>query len=316
MVALVTFVAGLVCVPVAGALARRSGVLDRPGPLKVQRTPVPYFGGLGVVAAATPAVVVHRPAYLLPVLAALALGLADDVQPVSPWLRLGAQIIIGGLTAAVVDTGAPAAAEVAVVMVVVVVAMNAVNLLDGLDGLAGGVTFAGLAGLAVLLGGTDGAVAAGFAGAVAAFLVFNRPPARIYLGDAGAYSLGAVLAVLVVAGWSPDQPAAVGLAGLLALAIPVADTAVAVVRRRRAGRPLFEGDRGHVYDQLVDRGWSPLYAVGALVVAQAALSAVAVAVGTAAGAAAAAAVATVVVVIGVGAIVSGFVSPGYRRELQ
>lgn len=316
MVALVTFVAGLVCVPVAGALARRSGVLDRPGPLKVQRVPVPYFGGLGVVAAATPAVVVHRPAYLLPVLAALALGLADDVQPVSPWLRLGAQVIIGGLTAAVVDTSAPPVVEVALVMVAVVVAMNAVNLLDGLDGLAGGVTLAGLAGLGVLLGGADGAVAMGFVGALAAFLVFNRPPARIYLGDAGAYSLGALIAVLVVAGWSPGQPAAVGIASLLALTIPVADTAVAVVRRRRAGRPLFEGDRGHVYDQLVDRGWPAVSAVVALIVAQAVLSGVAVAVGSAAWAAAAAAVGAVVVVIGVGAIVSGFVSPGYRRELQ
>src|SRR4029453_10608293 len=81
-------------------------------------------------------------------------------------------------------------------------------------------------------------------------------PARIYLGDAGSYLVGTGLALLLALTATADEGVATTAGALLFVAVPVADTTIAIVRRRRAGRPLLEGDRGHIYDQLVDRGWS------------------------------------------------------------
>jgi UDP-GlcNAc:undecaprenyl-phosphate GlcNAc-1-phosphate transferase len=116
------------------------------------------------------------------------------------------------------------------------------------------VVAAGAAGFALVLDGPWAALALAVVGALLGFLVWNRPPARIYLGDAGSYLLGVALAVLLARAFGSGEPVALGAGSLLFVAVPVADTAVAIVRRARARRPLFVGDRSHVYDQLVDRG--------------------------------------------------------------
>jgi UDP-GlcNAc:undecaprenyl-phosphate GlcNAc-1-phosphate transferase len=103
------------------------------------------------------------------------------------------------------------------------------------------------------------------------FLVFNRPPARIYLGDGGAYVIGTALALLAALLIASHETVATGAAVPLLVAVPVLDTAVASVRRLRARQPLFVGDRAHVYDQLVDRGRSPGVSVLLLVALQVAL---------------------------------------------
>ena len=94
------------------------------------------------------------------------------------------------------------------------------------------------------------------AGALVGFLLWNRPPARIYLGDAGSYLVGTALAILLALTATEHGTEAPTAGALLFVAVPVADTTVAIVRRWRAGQPLRQGDRGHVYDQLVDRGWT------------------------------------------------------------
>jgi UDP-GlcNAc:undecaprenyl-phosphate GlcNAc-1-phosphate transferase len=104
------------------------------------------------------------------------------------------------------------------------------------------------------------------------FLVFNRPPARIYLGDAGAYLVGTALALACASALDADGAITTWAALPLLVAVPVTDTAVAILRRRRAGAPLFSGDRSHVYDQLVDRGRTRPGAVLVMVTAQAALT--------------------------------------------
>src|SRR5262249_3217348 len=88
------------------------------------------------------------------------------------------------------------------------------------------------------------------------FLVYNRPPASIYLGDGGANMLGLAAGVLVIVTWTP-APVHLGvvLPSLLLVAIPLADTAAAILRRARAGASIFTGDRASLSDRLVDRGW-------------------------------------------------------------
>jgi len=252
---LVAFGAALAAALVVTPLARRAsfklGVLDRPGPLKVQREPVAYLGGVAVFVALVATLGPTHPSWLIPLGLAAALGLADDVRSISPKLRLVMQCSIG-VVAGIVEP-IPGRFGVLGTMILVVVLVNAVNLLDGMDGLAASVVAISALGFA-LLGGEAALPALAVCGALVGFLVFNRPPARIYLGDAGSYLLGTALALLAACALD-GQSRAAWIALPLFVALPLADTAIAVLRRRLSGRPLLAGDRSHVYDQLSDRGW-------------------------------------------------------------
>lgn len=269
----VALIVTLISAPVCRRVAIRLGIVDRPGPLKTHRAPVPYLGGLAVfLGLLAGPIQADRLALLLPYAAALALGVADDGWDLTPGARLGAEVVIGGLAALVV----PGSGLVALgTGVLVVVLLNAVNLLDGQDGLAAGAALVSAAAFAIL-GGDAETVGLALAGALAAFLVFNAPPARMYLGDGGAYLLGTVLATLPALTQDGTTDWSVWIAVPLLVGLPLADTAITVVRRSRARQPLFAGDRSHVYDQLVDRGWRVETSTALCVVAQGALAALGV----------------------------------------
>ncbi len=285
-------------VPVA-RLAVRLGIVDRPGPLKVQAHPVPYLGGLAVLAGVIGPTLAARPSLALPLAAATLLGLADDVSDLPARVRLLAEVGIGLGVAATVGVTAPWALGVVAATVLLV---NAVNLLDGLDGLASGVALASTVGFAVILDGDARTVSLALAGALSGFLLWNRPPARIYLGDAGSYLIGTTLAVLLARTVADGVDVSARVAAVLLVGVAVGDTTVAVVRRARARRPLFEGDRGHVYDQLVGRGWPAPRAVLACVAAQGALALVAAVVAERSTAVAVLAASITVAVVGVWAL--------------
>lgn len=268
----VALVVALAATPLAARVAVRTGVLDRPGALKVQERPVPYLGGVAVfVACAAAALGGGVPVkWIVPGALALALGLVDDISSISARVRLASEVGIGIVAGLLVP--APGPAGVAITAIAVVALVNAVNLLDGLDGLASGVVLAAAAGFAAL-GGPGFPLAVALAGALVGFLWFNRPPARIYLGDSGSYFLGATLGVLAAGALDDSGEAAAWVIVPLLVAVPLADTAIAIIRRARARRPIFAGDRSHVYDQLVDRGRTRGQAVLCCVVAQAGLAA-------------------------------------------
>jgi UDP-GlcNAc:undecaprenyl-phosphate/decaprenyl-phosphate GlcNAc-1-phosphate transferase len=292
--------------PAAARLATRVGLVDRPGPLKVQQQAVPYLGGVGITVGVAASAWQGDPRLLGPLLLALMLGLADDAADLPPPLRLGCEVVIGASVAAVVPVRGIGGAVVTVGFVVVL--LNAVNLLDGLDGLAGGTALAAAAGFAVVLGGDGRVLAVSLAGALAGFLAWNRPPARVYMGDAGSYLVGTALALLLALAFAAGEPVALASGALLLVAVPVADTAIAIVRRLRARRPLLQGDRGHVYDQLVDRGWTAGTATVACIGAQAGLATAAVLIAGMAGPVAVAVTAVVVTVVA-GAALWTFTSP-------
>ncbi|MGO9581515.1 MAG: glycosyltransferase family 4 protein [Acidimicrobiales bacterium] len=311
---LTAFVASLLAVPPVARVARALGIVDRPGPLKVQTAPVPYLGGVavmvGMLAAAWTRVFGREVtiAALLPLGLALGIGIADDARDLPVALRVLGELGIGLALAWAVPCRLGGAGWVPTVLLAVLL-MNGVNLLDGLDGVAAGVVIASSAGFAVLLTGAGRIAALTCLGAVAGFLVHNRPPARIYLGDGGSYLLGTGLALLVALSWSSKASTATSVASLLFVALPVAEVAWAVVRRGRAHLPLLAGDRGHSYDRLAGRGWSTLTVAAVLAGMQLAL----VAVGLAA-AHSGSAVAVVVVVVAatgvmVGGAAAGFLAP-------
>lgn len=275
MALIVAFAITVATTPAFAWLARRLDIVDRPGPLKVQSRPVAYLGGVAVLAGLLGPALLARPVLAIPLVLATLLGLADDVADLGLGVRVTWEIGIGILVPVAVAVPGPL---VPVVAVAVVALINAVNLLDGLDGLASGVAFVSAVGFALILDGDLRVLAVGLAGALAGFLIWNRPPARVYLGDAGSYLIGTALAVLAAATLGEDGSVHITAAAVLLVGVPVGDTSVAIVRRWRAKRPLFVGDRGHVYDQLVARQWTAPQAVVACILAQVVLATVAVAV--------------------------------------
>jgi UDP-GlcNAc:undecaprenyl-phosphate GlcNAc-1-phosphate transferase len=135
---------------------------------------------------------------------------------------------------------------------------NTVNFLDGVDGLAAGVV--GIVALILLVAAsTKGPQAmvlltAALAGACGGFLVFNFSPARIFMGDSGSNFLGLLIGLMSVAGVAKVAAAFSLLIPVLALAVPIADTAWAIVRRRRQRVSIAHPDTRHIHHQLLDFG--------------------------------------------------------------
>jgi UDP-GlcNAc:undecaprenyl-phosphate GlcNAc-1-phosphate transferase len=233
-------------------------------------TDKPYFGGtfkwlLGIAAGAAVACVV---------------GVIDDLIDMKPWQKILGQVVAAMLIVAVGirptlhyftdPLGITMSPEVEgilgipVVIIFVLGATNSLNLLDGLDGLCGGVTAIialAMLWLAVHLatwGVNDRGdsvrmiVCLGVVGGVLGFLPFNRHPAKIFMGDAGSMLLGFVVATLMIL-FAEGIPRW-WMASLVVFGLPILDTATAMVRRLLNKRPVFKSDRGHIYDQMIDRG--------------------------------------------------------------
>lgn len=238
----------------------RLGIVDHPDDprLKAHDRPAVPLGGVGVFAGVHLGLWVEGlfDAGLLAATALLlVLGLLDDRWRLSPVVRLIGEGAAGVLLVWMSDLEflERGLAFKIVGVALVIVAVNAVNLFDGLDGLvgtAGVVTGVGMAGLAVQRG-LDPAFGWIAALAMIGFLVLNWHRAKVFLGDNGAYVVGGLIAYGILATGPDGTEFTIGL-GLLG--VFGFDVIVTVLRRRLNRRPLFEGDRSHIYDQLRDRG--------------------------------------------------------------
>jgi UDP-GlcNAc:undecaprenyl-phosphate GlcNAc-1-phosphate transferase len=143
-----------------------------------------------------------------------------------------------------------------------------VNFLDGADGVAAGVV--AIVAAVMLLAAINRLQAPGdvqsgvivmsgaIMGCCLGFLVFNLPPARVFMGDGGSHFLGVALGMLTILGVAKIVVGLSLLVPLIALGLPISDTAYAIVRRRRAGRSAAEPDAGHLHHRLLARGMTPL----------------------------------------------------------
>ena len=155
---------------------------------------------------------------------------------------------------------------VPIVIIFVLGATNSLNLIDGLDGLCAGVTAIITIGMLILtihIGTWNQSsvydpiraiVGLALVGGTLGFLPFNKAPAKIFMGDAGSMLLGFVVAAMMIL-FAERQPLW-WMASLMIFGLPILDTAVALARRLLNKRPLFVSDRGHIYDQIIDRGIS------------------------------------------------------------
>ena len=144
----------------------------------------------------------------------------------------------------------------------VLAAINSVNLLDGADGIASTIGIIMSASLGVMMlfqgKGIDAIVMFSITGALMAFLTFNFPPAKVYLGDAGSMLIGFLLAAMAIRSTFKQSSLFAFMAPVALLAIPFIDTGAAIIRRRLTGRSVFSVDRGHLHHALLEKGYSPV----------------------------------------------------------
>ena len=277
--------------PLAIAVARRTGFLDRPAGYKAHRAPTPYLGGVAVLAGALLAVVLFGDAtgrywpLLLGGVGLWLLGTIDDRLNLSPFLRVAIEALAAFLLWSE-DLGwnflTSDAANLALTVLWVIAIVNAFNLMDNLDGAAAsvGAVSAACVGTLAIIGDDVPLAVIGFAlcGSLAGFLPFNLArPSRIFLGDGGSMPVGFLLAASLMVVPMEDLTEWSALAAAaLAVGLPLFDTALVVVSRRRRGVQVFSGATDHTTHRLLGILKSPRAVACALAAAQAGLCGLAI----------------------------------------
>ena len=274
--------------PLMRKIAIRLDVMDSPGTShKTHKEPVPYLGGvgiiIGIVAISFGALIYKHSesrnywlalSVLGPALILGLIGLWDDIKNLPPLPRFIAQTVAGLFTSALLiassTVGTPTGSKVldAVITTIWIVGIcNSVNFFDNLDGgAAGTIAISSIALTKIAIDGGQylvGGLAAVTAGATLGFLLWNKSPARIYMGDAGALFLGILIASLTIRLHPDAQTEWTSLATpLLLLAVPILDTSVAVISRLRRKVSPFQGGRDHLSHRLIRAGLSrPMAAI-------------------------------------------------------
>ena len=257
--------------PVILRLAIYWQIHDMPGELKLHTIPTPRLGGLAMGCALLVGMSPGGAGFYLrawPIVLALVLlwivGLLDDLGGLSPATRLIVQFSAGLLVAQsdwCLTVSGNFLLNVLLTCLFVMLFVNAFNFFDGADGLAAGVAGVVSLGYALLYSSRAPSVGAAMSwtllGTSVAFLLFNFPPARIFMGDSGSTVLGFLLAFIGLDFYRVHHT--IGTRLLLPLifaGLPLLDLALAVFRRMSKGKSPFAGDRSHLYDLLRQRGWS------------------------------------------------------------
>lgn len=285
--------------PASRAFALRAGIVDTPGPRKIQQQPVPRLGGLAVVIAvgavlAAAPIITRGHGHVIPpdLLLAAAVGLLpilivsfiDDIRPLRPMpkfivhlagasatvalgVRLGGSIHILGSNITIGWLAIP------ISVLWLAGTTNAFNIIDGLDGLSAGLALISAVSLAcvslVVKRYEMAGAAAVLAGALAGFLPYNIHPAKVYLGDTGATAIGFFLGVLTLRGGSTASAGMAVLLPVLVVGVPVAETILSMVRRavrklQGSPRGILDADRDHIHHRLIALGYTQRRAVALL----------------------------------------------------
>jgi UDP-GlcNAc:undecaprenyl-phosphate GlcNAc-1-phosphate transferase len=268
--------------PVARKFARHIGAMDLPNlERKVHKEPVPYLGGLSIaltITLLTYTVVLVQDAdwskfrlasyVIIPALILAAVGLLDDLKGLKPWPRLIMQTLTGLVVAMILITTNTISfafgntyLDALVTIVWIVGICNSINFFDNIDGGASGTV--AIIGLSIfLIAFNQGQILVSSAavvtcGAVIGFLAWNKPPAKIYMGDAGALFLGVMVSVLTIRLDPNISPSWQSLAiPVLMLAVPILDTTVAIFSRWQRGISAFTGGRDHLSHRLIRIGFT------------------------------------------------------------
>jgi UDP-GlcNAc:undecaprenyl-phosphate GlcNAc-1-phosphate transferase len=270
---------GLLTWPVR-ALAIRLGAMDRPNlARKTQVEPVPYLGGVAIAVGISlvtfsalffsddnPLIIERGLTAIIPALILGVVGLIDDLLSLRAWPRLVIQTLVGTVIALVlIQTGTLGIAfnndfiNALVTIVWIVGICNSINFFDNIDGAASGTV--AIAALGVFFIAFDrgqellSALTIVTAGATLGFILWNKSPAKIYMGDAGALFLGVIISVATIRvnpGIVPSWKSL--MIPIMLLAVPLLDTCVAVFSRVSRGISPLTGGKDHLSHRLVRAG--------------------------------------------------------------
>jgi UDP-GlcNAc:undecaprenyl-phosphate/decaprenyl-phosphate GlcNAc-1-phosphate transferase len=270
---------GLMTAPVR-ILAIRIGAMDAPNlERKTQTAPVPYLGGVSIaltVSIITYAAVIASDSttttfplasyVLIPALFMALMGLVDDLKGLPPLPRLAMQTLAGvAVSLVLVSTDTMGVAfnnpvlDIGISILWIVGICNSINFFDNIDGGAAGTVVVATLGIAFIAYSREQELVAALAivtgGATLGFLLWNKAPAKIYMGDAGALFLGVLLSVLTIRlnpGITPNWKS-LAIPPIL-LAVPILDTCIAVFSRIKRGISPFQGGKDHLSHRLVRKG--------------------------------------------------------------
>lgn len=283
MVFVLALLASICFTPLVIKLAYKIGAIDKPDERRVHSKVMPRIGGLAIFAAFLVAIsyiyfIVDIPiAIIIGAFIIVLTGFLDDKFQIRPWQKLLGQtlaasvIIFGGLqisyiTIPFIDKMVHISPWYAIPIsfIWIIGVTNAINLIDGLDGLAGGVSAIAATSIfvmAVIMGNVQVALLSiALIGAILGFLYFNFHPAKIFMGDTGSLLLGFLLSVFSL--FSFKQVTLVTLfIPIIILAVPIVDTAIAIIRRKLNKQRIMDADKCHMHHRLLDIGLSHKQAV-------------------------------------------------------
>ena len=283
------FLLNVLITPIVIALCKKYNWYDEVDPRKVHKGSVPRLGGFGVflsfIVAASVYIFVFSPEdyfSVLPIFVGgfviFAAGVLDDFFNLRAKLKFVIQIA-AGLTVSlsplyfhsILGFAIPSVLGRIITFLWIIGLVNAYNLIDGLDWLCGGLSFLTLMTMGFILtsyGRDAGNLYFVLCGSLAGFLVFNRPPAKIFLGDGGSQTLGYFIAVSPLFSTFGVFDDMKFIVLVLLTSIPVTDVIAAVWRRKRDHRAIFSADRAHIHHKLINIGFSKTTTVGFLLILQ------------------------------------------------
>jgi len=289
------FVFNLALTPLVRVIGFKLGRVSQPRPDRWHTQPTPTLGGVGIFISFGLALWVSKSFFGVQVpnewgflsgsLLLFLTGLYDEFRPLTPIAKLVAQILAATLVIALgvtstfftprfsdaTATGAALAQlfNILLTYIWLVGISNAINLLDNMDGLAGGIALITAAVLAYFFWRNENLqlfwIAIALVGSLIGFLVFNFPPAKIFMGDSGSLFLGFTLAALAIAHQQQASNvfAVIGAPTLIFM-LPILDTALVTITRLMRGRSPVQGGRDHTSHRLVAFGLSERQALLAL----------------------------------------------------
>lgn len=246
---LASFIFTLIIIPFLIKIAFKLNIVDKPDyKLKTHEKATPYLGGVAFVLS----FLIFTPYSLfrkLYITVLSLMGLYDDIKSTNPWIRLIVEFLIGFLVSTRFLTSP---VEIFVATFFYAFLINSVNMMDGMDGICAITSAIAAFGLIwTVMFPYDKFYLISLMGALLAYLIYNFPPAKIFMGDMGSYTIGAILGVSVISSFSKSLSHTV--AALIILTPFFLDTFTSMIRRILTGKSPFYGDRDHIYDKLYRR---------------------------------------------------------------
>lgn len=273
IIILTTFLTSLILTHLMIKISKNMNIMDIPNERSVHKKPTPLLGGIAIFLSFLFGFILfgNQNPLMISILIAsfliLLLGIFDDIKPIKARYKFIIHILValivvfyGGLKLTHVDIFGLSLnfkwMSPYVTILIIVGIINAVNLIDGLDGLCAGISsiyFLTIGVIALILNkfnGLDIILSFIMLGSTLGFLVFNFPPAKIFMGDTGSTFLGLMISIIMLLGFKTVTLTSL-LIPLVLLILPITDTLFAIIRRALNKKPIGQADKEHIHHQLL-----------------------------------------------------------------